>query len=324
MLDDQREGKPVANIVSSDLKGDRLQALQALLTAAFWRRTFNYWKVLLPKCLLPALLVNGALILMVVANVWFYRQLSSGTIKFYELIQNAAICLLLTGAGLVMFIVGFGKWVYVLTAFCRYWFDLEREATLASFDRSILGQKLVEALEEVKANGAALTKYWLRLLAIMLAPIVILYLLAACKIAGSRNLAGGALFSLPAPVDAALIPLCALIAVFILIISFLSVPVAAFLNQDSKRSVDIVFLLAKNKLGEVLCLTAIVVLLNILLGSPLAFLHASGLKGSMVGDQAVQLCIAQQIWQGVLSVILLPLSLVPFCQLLKDLAYKSA
>ncbi|PWT99089.1 MAG: hypothetical protein C5B53_05850 [Candidatus Melainabacteria bacterium] len=293
---------------------------QALFSLAFWRRNSNYILVFAPKCVLPAVLVSTAMIIMVVGNVGFYTRLGNGPMTVSELIGSAAFCLISGLIGLVLFVVGFGRWLFVLTTFCRYWLKLERQASPP--DKNTLKEELSQTIDEVRARSSFLTQFWFQLFAVMLLPILIVYLSAAAKLVSSRNLVGGPLFSLPPFADTALLAVIVLLGIFIVVVSFVSVPVAAAASGSPGQSVKLVFSLTRSKLPQFLLLSAVVVFFNILLGGPVTFVRWSA-WAALMPNETLQLCIAQELWQGISSIVLLPLSLVPFCQLMKDLVHES-
>jgi hypothetical protein len=317
--------EPIAGPATGSENGSKSkswQVLRELCTALFWRRNLAYIVAFAPSCFLPAFLVTAASVVLVLGNLGFYTQLSRGALSFHDLISDALICIVYTIAGLIMLVYGFGKWIFMLTTFCTYWHNLESDRSGDSLDRSALARRVKEAAEKVKARGKFLGKFWLHLFVVMLLPVLLLYLLAFLKVASSPRLTGGALFSLPMAIDITLLPICLFISVVLLIVSFVSVPVAAIADQDAGRAVKLVISLARTQFPQLLLISIFVVAINIIVGSPLALARWGSFGTSFFSDEAVQLCVAQEIWQGLLSVVLLPSSLVPFCALLKNLVHE--
>jgi hypothetical protein len=263
------------------------------------------------------------MIVIVIGNVGFYAQIGSGsTMNLNDLLTSAAVCFFANLIGLVLIVLGFGRWLFVLTIFCRFWFNLERDPDAGSFDQKHLKAQLNQSFAEVKARGKYLTQFWFKLFVIMLLPVLAVYISAVLKLTSSRALVGGALFSLPPSVETALLVIMVLGGVFTAVVSFVSLPVAAFAGANPKQSVKLVFSLTKRKFPQLFLLTLLVVSANILLGGPLTFVRFSGWAALMPHD-TVPLCIAQEVWQGLSSVVLLPLSVVPFCQFMKNLIHES-
>lgn len=318
----ESQDKPEANNSLSESGATPSSNWRELLTFAFWRRSWRYLIVFVPKCVLPACLVSIAMIVIVVGNVGFYGQIGRGaTMNLNDLLTSAAVCLFANLVGLVLIVLGFGRWLFVLTIFCRYWFNLEGNAENRSLDLKELKSKLNQSHAEVKARGKYITQFWFRLFVVMLLPVLAVYLSAALKLTSSRNLVGGALFSLSPSVETALLVIIVLGGVFTAIVSFVSLPVAATADANPKESVKLVFSLTKRKFPQLFLLSLLVITANVILGGPLTFFRCSA-WAALMPHETVPLCIAQEIWQGLSSIVLLPLSLVPFCQFMRNLIHE--
>jgi hypothetical protein len=328
MLDEEKvdsqelQDKLNANNSVSDSNSKSSAHWQELFSVDFWRRNFSYLLVFAPKCVIPAALTGTAMIIVLAGNFGFYAQLGHGTLTVNDLISSAAVCLFSTLIGLVLFVVGFGRWLFVLTTFCRYWLKLEEATVSVSPDQTTLKQRLSEAVDEVKARSNFLTQFWFQLFAVMLLPVLVAYLSAAVKLVSSRNLVGGPLFTLPSAVETTLLPIIVLLGVFIVVVSFVSVPVAAWANGSPGQAVKLVLSLTKRKLPQFVLLSAVVVVINVLLGGPLTLVRWSA-WAALVPNETLPMYIVQEVWQGLSSIVLLPLSLVPFCLLTKDLVHES-
>src|SRR5579883_3311246 len=107
------QNKSDASYSSSDTGSTSSTNWLELLTIAFWRRNFRYLIVFAPKCVLPSCLVCMAMIIIVIGNVGFYAQIGRGPVNLNELLTTAAICLFANLIALILFVLGFGRWLFV-------------------------------------------------------------------------------------------------------------------------------------------------------------------------------------------------------------------
>lgn len=297
--------------------------LSLVSSPKLYRRAFSCLLAFLPKCVVPAFLLTTSLIVLLIGNVTMYSELARGVMTVHELLKSIVICLVSTVVGLIMFLMGFGKWLVVLTAFCRFWLTSASPQGEGSLSRDDLKKEFNQAIEGLKERSGFLTFFWLRLLVSMLAPVILLYLLGVIKMISAPRLMGGPVINLPQPVDILLMAALVLIALWLSMVSFVSMPVAATSNLEPKLAIKHVFSVARGKFWQALLLTVTVIAVNMLLGSPLLLLRWCNLCAALAPSDGMALYIGQEIWQGVVSIFLWPLSLVPFCELIRHSRHES-
>jgi hypothetical protein len=312
-------GKSVAKRPNHDQIGrsGRWRALRPIISLSFWKLAFNCVCKFARQSAVAALFLTLAIIVMATGNVAFYMQLGGTTVNLGSLLWGAVLCLFCTGIGLLLLIFGFTRWLFVLTAFSRFWLSMSaKDLSMAS--ELELRERCSRAFDEIKARGGFLTRYWLIFCLNMVVPVLVLYLLVATKMAASPLLVGGPLISLPPVADNVLLPVAALIAVSLLIISFLAIPIAATSDLSAGQSVKRVFSCALPLLPQAMVVTACVLIVDALVGCPIICIQKGALTGGVLENQTIALSVLHEIWQGLASIVLLPLSLVPYCELLRD------
>lgn len=294
------------------------RAFKHLANPLFWQRTIILCVRFVRSCEVPAILLTAAIVLLLIGNLCFYSELGSMSAKLNDLVVIAIFSLVLTIIGLLCFIVGFGKWLFVLTVFCRMWLSFSLEDIKSGAAASEFEVRRSLALKEVNAKKEFLIGYWIALSLKILLPIILLYLLIALKIVASPSLAGGSIISLPPAIDSLVLPVAAVLGLYISIVSSFSLPMAASSSVAPRLAIKQLVSLARKLFPQALVVILIVMLVNTFVSSPFYLSKWISSGVAFMPKESIVIPILQECWQGLTSVILWPLSLVPFCELLRS------
>jgi hypothetical protein len=278
-------------------------------SAAWWRKTVRSLLPLAPEFAVPAILLTIANIVSVIA-ISRLQSLLKGDVFDGDVVSSAAMIGLVSVLVIVaMTLWGFGMWLLRLTAIarCRV---VGKELNKSNFRR---------AMKELSGKKLYLSKVWVMTSLWLCMPLACLSLLVSLRVVASTNIASHTLgVALP---DWSLICMNASILFLIILVSgfsFLALAVSASLSLSPSAVSRMSFDLLCRRTINVVLRTLIVLAISIV-GSPYPLL--STMYGIPPDALPLPGQIALQIWLGISSAILWPLSVLPFCELVPtDLA----
>jgi hypothetical protein len=276
----------------------------SVFSRAWWRVTTRSVARLASRFALPAGALTIANIVGVVA-LNKVQSLLNGQEFNAEIISQTIV----SGTVSVIIIIAlmlwsFGMWLVRLTAVarCRV---MQREMTLNQFEH---------AMKELAGKKMYLSKVWMIASLWLLLPLTPLSMLFSLRIAAVSGIAGETLGIAIPGWSMVLMNLSILFLLFLCAaFSFLVLTLSSLLSLTPRVVCRQAVAIGCGKIMKVFALTAIVVVLN-LIASPLSLITTFyGLPPDKV-PMLVQ--IALQVWLGICSCILWPLSVLPFCELI--------
>lgn len=285
------------------------------LNLARWKQTVA---IFIPYCFGAAILLTLASVIFTLGNVCSFAQLNSPALDLGNLLGAALVLLISFGAGIVILFFALARWMFVLLAFSRFWLSLPASEVP---DLKVLQR---QAMLDIKNRHHFLTKFWLFVLLLLLVPILILCTAVGLKLASLSEIFGPQAIVLPRSVDSVLMPLAICLSICLTVISLVAVPVAAMSEGGVMQAVKQTFVLSLKKFPQAALLAALILTLNTVIASPQLLTKYAAIESYLMPSTNLQLALAEQIWQGLISTILFPLSLIPFCELLRDSISQSA
>lgn len=202
-----------------------------------------------------------------------------------------------------------GRWFVNLLAFCREWFALQAGKT-TPFE---------EILKKLKADKSYLSSLMLWNSVYLLVPVLPLSVLIGLNVVASPKFMflGQRMMEFSPPVSICINVTIAVLSIFTVASTFIPVALAACSDAESglevtKKSIGILW----KHLGASLMVSLVVTCANVLLTAPLTLLSCTPWAEQVASN--VPLNLVAQVWLGITSVVLWPLSLLPFCQIVKD------
>jgi hypothetical protein len=267
-----------------------------------------------PYCVLPATLVTIASIIFIIGNVSTLAQFSRSIVNLSDLLSASIVFLASITVGMVLLLAGLSRWIFVLLAFCRFWLEILSEEGQVN-DLANLKQ---QAITEIIKRKASLAKFWLLLLAVLLLPMMLFCSALGLKLISLVGLFGAQAVILPRSVDFILLPIAIILAVGLTIVSLIAMPVAAMSTDNAGQAVKQTFVVCLKKFPQALLLSLLVMIVNTAVASPQLLSNWASFESYLLPSTNIVLAVFAQIWQGLVSVILFPISLIPFCELIRD------
>ena len=239
--------------------------------------------------------------------------MNSPELSLSNLIAAALILLTSFAVGIVLLCMSFSRWIFVLLSFCRFWLNFQIETSLHS-DRKALQQTV---MQEIKDRKKVLAKFWFLILALLLFPLLIVYAAIGLKTAESTAIFGSQAIRLPESVDLFLLPVAAVLGVCLTTVSLVAMPVAAMSNEGAWQTMKETLNFCAKNFPKAAGLAVVILFLNTLIASPHLLTKYAYLEAYLMPSGNLVQAVLIQVWQGLVSVILFPLSLIPFCELLR-------
>ncbi|HEY9786081.1 MAG TPA: hypothetical protein V6D17_11805, partial [Candidatus Obscuribacterales bacterium] len=285
----------------------------SMVTAGWWKSSFRCVWRFAPHCVMPAVFWMICSLTVIVATDVSMESLHRQSIELQDLIISGAVLLFGLVLSLSFFVMGFGSWIVRLTAYCKFLLD-NAEASGAT-DAELLDKQsgaLTAAKERRGYVWGAL--FWASLF--MLIPFFVLVAVICVKVASIRQVMGPLTINLDIGVNLVLFAIGLPLFIALLVYSFVVLAAAAVSNQSpsncAKQSLSLSFSLFL-PLSAVIIIFAII---NVVIGTP-ADLPQLLRPELILEKRNVYLTALSQVWQGVVSIVLFPLSLTPVCEILR-------
>lgn len=277
---------------------------------AWWKRTLSTVFRFAPRCIAPAIGLTIANVAVVLCTFFMQRQMQ-GAETLEQLIAIAVMAVAVTVFALSVCFWALGVWLIKLTAFARA-FMLERSnPSDADF---------IEAEQLMKARKWYLLKVWLFASALLMVPAFPLCLLVAMRVLvdQSKQINDPTILPIPAALVTPEYQAISMIAMVVLTIvsmvySF-EIVVATAVSEESPVETAIKTLKQTMKHGPVLlAVTTLIMFVNFVVTTPQ--LIAEITPWSAIVRHSALLQSLAQVWLGITSVVIWPLSLTPFCEM---------
>lgn len=242
-------------------------------------------------------------------------KLNSGSIiALADLLSAAAILMTTSAVTVVCMIAGLSSWLARLTAFTCSFMQLPI-GKLDQSDKTTVKQSQQDALTAVKSRKGFLAKFWV-LITLALSPLLICFLVAG----GIKvfSMPGAGVYRLPLPVyaDWIFLGLAWLLFLIMMEISLVALVVSSVSTRSAFAATGETFRLSFKYLMPCLGLSVLVLAANSLLSMlPEIILH--GLVKTVGQTGEISLMVVTYFWQSATSVVLLPLTIVPFGEYLR-------
>lgn len=283
-----------------------------LLSGLWWRQQAAIALRFAPFCLSCGLGLSFANIIVVAVYYFFELQMKNVQAHPDQLIEKlmftAVVLLAGVAAGLFISLWALTKWLFNLTAYAHSLLSAHSLPEKGDFSRS---------MTYVSGRRGYLTRLWLLASLYLLPPVLPLSVLIALKVVTGPEfvIQGKPVVSLPEWVHVAAILGAALLSTVSAAYT-LSTIVFSAVSQASPWATATASLKQCFLHGRaVLAMTLAVVAMNVLVSSPQMLLLFTPVPGIIQTN--LFLNIGSQIWLGIMSLWLWPLSLAPFCELVR-------
>lgn len=285
----------------------------------------HVWKASLrfaPRCLSCAATLVGANVLIILTSSLLSGQLgklnmtdASSVTAGADLLQLLCICvatLLALMVGLLLIAWALWKWVIKLTAFSRF-LVLSGDQTMGSAE---IDSGIVSALKEMEQRRWYLMKVWWVASLLLLLPAMPLSLLVVIKVLAAEPALQSNLFQIASWTGSPLYKWGEPIAAFVLTVITLqyTLMTITFSSVSDDPPGATAFAACRQSLRYALPLsvvTAVILVANTIITTPQILLSLNGGK-SIADGTAAQVCL--QVWFGLCSLVVWPLSVAPLCR----------
>jgi len=319
-------------MADDELVAGQAEATKKMLLAEEWQEYRKSWRFFLlftnkrwlalakqhllafaPKCIRPAAYLTLGLVIVLSSTILSYQQLKSNSLDLSKLLVSAGYLLFSMLFGVPLMFFGIAKWLLTITAFCRFWLLND----LSVVDKAVLGHRCDQAFNDVSKRMPYLLKFGLASALISAMPVFICGLFFVLKLATMSAVMGVMAITLPPGMPTALDVMIGIMFFAVLAFSLVAIPVAAVSEMPPQRAAFWSALFAVRCFPQSALIAVAVTLLSAVTDAPMAALQFAPI------DLLVTVFISQ-IWQGVISVFLIPATMVPICELLREPMYESS
>jgi hypothetical protein len=300
---------------SGQSRKDPWQVYAYLVNQIWLRSAFNaireFLHILIPA---QAMILGGELLMTVVSKLAL-AQMNAPSIGFGNLAMAGLYLLLGLVLGAPLLLYGFARMIFRLTAFCRFWLMKDHLKADSTEDWKAMSS---EALNQLSKHAKFLGKYWFYCSLLLILPIVLGLVLLYIKI----EMAGNAdFFAFRSTNELIVIALLAIVVVYIIAASALMFPVSAMQDSSPGRAALSTFAMSFRLFLPCLPICIFVVLLNAATSSP-EFLLKQVVGSAAINDNLL-FSLILLVWQAAIGLLLLPASMLPFCELWKTTRHES-
>jgi hypothetical protein len=293
-------GESVVNQVPSS-------SIAFLASWQWWRCAIRAALVFAPSCLPPAFGLSCANVSMLLGMHVIYAAINQPQPEIDQLGKAAAIGLACSAAGLVLICWAVTVWLFRLTAFARAWLTADRPGK----------QDVRDSIAETRKRTGYLAKLWLVASFYLLMPVLLLCVLMGLKIVTSPEYVGHSAFQLKLPLwaDYAASAGLAALVFFATAYSLLAIVVSSVSSMPARQAAQEALLLFCRTWAATLVVTLVMFLINCVIATPQALLSVTRFVNVPRTPLAVD--IGLQVWLALTSSVLWPLSVAPYCELLR-------
>jgi len=298
-----------------------------LLADKQWLQSaFASIKAFIPILLPAQAMILGGEMLMTILSKLALGQMNPNSLTLPGMI--GAFAFLLTGlvVGAPLLLVGFGRMIFRLTAFCRFWLTLKQQEQMQQQQmqpqelqpQELQPQELqlhgAEAIGNLSGRKRFLASYWFYGSLLLMVPISILLVALYIKLSTSGK---PDIFIIHTSSDLSAMALLLICIIYILTVSALMFPVGAMEEKSPGKAALSTFAMSFKLLLPAIPVLALLAIVNTIIGSPdLVFRQLT--NGSvLMPSENLLLNLLLLVWQAATGLIILPASMLPFCELWK-------
>ncbi|MGH9553822.1 MAG: hypothetical protein ACRD3W_30865, partial [Terriglobales bacterium] len=284
-----------------------------LLSPTWWRGASLASWLFAPQCILPAAIWTASGVVTALGG-WFASVHMSGIVSAGDLfIACGALLITLPVCGALL-IWGLGLWLLRLTAYARS-FDLLPIGTLRVPDRQTIIAAQKKAQAELPQRQTFFLWFWLIVTGIVLPAGLVWFVSIMTIMAQMKELTGQQLYTLPAPVNNALYAMIGFLSVVLSEISLVALIVSANSTRGAMDAAKESLALSFKAVLPGIILTIIFVVVNTIVATPQIFTSLSDPMAVLLSARSdIKILLVGYFWQGVSSVVILTLTLSPFCE----------
>jgi hypothetical protein len=274
--------------------------------------------VFAPKCIRPAAYFTIGMLIVLSSTVLSYQQLKSDHLDLSKLLMSAGYLLFSMFFGVPLMFIGIAKWLLTITAFCRFWMLND----LCTIDKDVLKQRCDQDFNDVSKRKMYLAKFGLTSALLSAMPVLICFLFFVLKLATMSAVMSLKAIALPPGMSTALDVMIAVMFIGVLAFSLVAIPVAAVSELPPQRAAIWAALVAMRCFPQCALITIVVCFASVVISTPQALFELGSANMLMPPDNLGSVLLSQ-LWEGITSVVLVPASMVPFCELLRGPMYES-
>lgn len=274
----------------------------------WWRSAASFagskWK----HFVLPAAALTGSNILAVGADALLTSGMKGEDVELAKLALCGLLALAASICALGIAFWALYVWFIRLVAFCGEWFSSDAGNP----------KDMVEIGNDLKKDKAFVSALMLWSSLYLMAPAIPLSVLIAINILCSPRFTvlGQRILDLPQPAVVAINATIAVLSGLIVAYTLIFIALAGAADDKSAKSVSFRALQTMIRNVSVTVVVSLAVAaINVLLTAPQLILLCTPMAEQVSGN--VVLNMSAQVWLGIASVVIWPLSLVPFCQLVR-------
>lgn len=270
-----------------------------------------------PRCILPAALCTFASIVAIAANILSAAPFHASKLELTSFISAFLISLL----GLIVCLVALpwalAMWIMRLTGYARAISSLPSTALAAPLTQDNIQIALTQATDAVAQRKKYLTKFFMFVTLNMALPAIIFLVAATLVIMSTPMLMPNMATILPQWLGLVALCVATIIGFFLVGYSFIAVAVAGISDSKPHEHAWRSLVLTIKGILPISLIVLLVTAIDTFISSPQTFFRPMivGPFAHQLGDLAG--LSLEQIWSGIVSVVLLPLCIAPFCELIR-------
>ena len=268
-----------------------------------WKSIIIFLRILLPA---QAMILGGEVFMTIVSRLAL-GQMNAPTISIPGLLLAFVFLMLGLVLGAPLLLYGLAKIIFRLTGFCRFWLMEDHVKVDPNEDFNAMS---VEAMKQVTARTKFLGTYWFYSSLLLFVPLILAAVLLCIKFLISGNFD---MLVFHSSTELIVIALLALSVAYIITVSALMFPVGAMQEGSPGKAALHTFAISFKLFLPSIPICVLVVLLNLASSAPDYFLKPKVLSTGIDGYLLIDLMI--WVWQAAIGLILLPASILPFCEL---------
>jgi len=292
------------------------QSLRLLIDFSWWRSTLAVVWTFAPFCVVPAVFMALSGTVTNTAASVFVEPLKANPVELTQLLLAMGVLLLGLVLGLAFIVIGFGGWLFRLSAFSlalvetpstKHLSTLSKEARKAAFKAAIA------AIEPKKIHiGAVLL--WATLY--MLLPFFILIFCTGVKLISLPMVMGAAAIHIPVWLDLVCTALSIPNFLYLVIYSIVALIVAACSPLNPRQSAHLSFILTCRHMLPLSVISIVFTLLSCGIGAPNDLRQMMDAQ-TVLSNRDPILRVGSHVWQSLIAILLFPLTFTPYCDVLR-------
>ncbi len=282
------------------------------------KNTFRLSWSYAPACIMPAVLGVVGSLCCLFGSYLSASSMTDSNFNAFNVIKAMLVLLVALGIAISAFVWSLSAWLMRLTTFCRAFEKLTSSQLLQPMSKDLMLTVFRQSAQEIEKRKVFLTKFYFVVSLYMVVPLLVFTVSFGLKMmVDYPQLLPGVTISLPSW----LVTLAGLSAVisagFLCVLSLISVVVSANSQRQAASAATEALSLSFKYCWPASALTAVMLLIFLLLSDPQAIFGYANRMQSFLSPGMLLMESGQSIWQGAVTVIMLPLMMSPFCELLR-------